>query len=159
MEQTVKRAKELLQTVRHAAMATVNEDGSPHNTPYRFMIDDSLENVYWGSHPESKHSRNIARTGQVFIVLFEANQGGGLYIEGSNAHELSGEELDSALIVHNTYRKMEGKEPIPTAYYQESEQRMYSAKVSKLWVNYSVKDEEGRVSRDLRQEINKEDLQ
>ena len=31
-------AKELLGAVRHAAMATVNEDGSPHNTPVLFSI-------------------------------------------------------------------------------------------------------------------------
>jgi hypothetical protein len=30
----VKQARELLAMVQHAAMATVNEDGSPHNTPY-----------------------------------------------------------------------------------------------------------------------------
>lgn len=158
MQPNIDRAKELLRTVRHATMATVNEDGSPHNTPYRFMIDDSLENVYWSSHPESQHSKNIAQTGQVFIVLFEANKGGGLYIDSNDAHELSGNELNIALQVHNNYRVTEGKTLLGIDYYTSGPQRMYGASVNQLWVNYSEKNDQGLVERDCRKPITREEL-
>jgi predicted pyridoxine 5'-phosphate oxidase superfamily flavin-nucleotide-binding protein len=33
IRQRIERARELLHTVRHVALATVNEDGSLHNAP------------------------------------------------------------------------------------------------------------------------------
>jgi general stress protein 26 len=41
----ITRAKELLASAKHAAMATVNVDGSPHNTPFFFIYDDQLEYI------------------------------------------------------------------------------------------------------------------
>jgi hypothetical protein len=158
MESAVIRAKELLSTVRHAALATVNEDGSPHNTPYRFLIDESLENVYWSSHPDSQHSKNIDRTGQVFIVLFETNKSGGLYIEATNSHKLSGSELVLALEVHNKYRIVEGKDPIDINYYVKGRQRMYGADVKQFWANYSIKNDQGLVEQDYRKVVTREEL-
>ena len=75
----IARAKELLATVRHGVIATVNQDGSPHNSPV-FMAFDADHNAYWASNPDAVHSQNIARTGQVFIVIFDSvGAGGGLY--------------------------------------------------------------------------------
>jgi hypothetical protein len=44
----IEQAKHLLNDVRFAAMATVNEDGTPHNTPYFFMYDETITHLYWG---------------------------------------------------------------------------------------------------------------
>lgn len=71
VERGVKRAKELLATARHATMATVNKDGSPHNTPYYFLYDETLEHLYWASHPESLHSGNVVRSQQIFVVVYD----------------------------------------------------------------------------------------
>lgn len=155
---SITRAKELLKNARNAAMATVNEDGSPHNTPYRFLADDNLEYLYWGSHSDSLHSKNVVRTGEVFVVLYEANQGGGLYIKANQAHELSGSEIEVALSVHNNYREKEGKKPITLEYYVSGPQKMYGAKITNLYVNSSEKNEQGLVARDYRHEIAREDL-
>ena len=65
LENKIKRAKELITTSRHISIATVNEDGSPHNSPVRFLYDPKLEYIYWGSHPDSIHSKNITKTGQL----------------------------------------------------------------------------------------------
>jgi hypothetical protein len=154
----ISRAKELLATVRHAAMATVNEDGSPHNTPYFFMYDDTLQHLYWGSHPESQHSKNIVRTGQVFVVLYDGNALGGLYVAANNARATDGEELDSALAAHNTARKRYGEPPLPREYYNHSQQKMYAADIVGLWVNGAECDKNARVIRDYRQPITAKDL-
>jgi hypothetical protein len=159
LAQQIERAKELLRTVRHAAMATVNADGTPHNSPYFFMRDDRLEHLYWGSHPESIHSQNILRTGRLFVVLYDAQVRGGLYVEAANGHPVEGDELVTALAVHNALRAKEGRSPIPQAYYQgDSPQRMWMADVGRLWVNGTLRDADDLVVRDIRTEITAVDL-
>lgn len=158
LEERILRAKELLETIRHAAMATVNEDGTPHNTPYFFMHDTDLDNLYWGSDETSQHSQNVGRTGEIFVVLYEASERGGLYIKAINAHELSGEDLNIALKVHNGYRARAGKEPLDLPYYEAGPQRMYSAKPVQFWVNDSERNTEGLITREYRQELTKEQL-
>jgi hypothetical protein len=140
-------------------MATVNEDGSPHNTPYFFMRDDSLEHLYWGSHPDSQHSQNVARTGQIFVVLYDALERGGLYIEADDGHVAEGEELETALAVHNALRAKEGREPLPISYYQgDKPQRVYVATTRRFWVNGTERGVDELIIRDVRYEISREDL-
>lgn len=123
------------------------------------MINDDLTHLYWGSHPQSQHSLNVARTGQIFVVLYEAQAGGGLYIQANDAHATEGDELDRALAVHNKLRAAEGKDPLPASYYEgDSPQRMYVATTQKFWVNNSKHGPDGRVLRDIRHEISREDL-
>ena len=160
VQQRVERARELLKTVRHAAMATVNEDGSPHNTPYHFMYSPDLQYLYWASSPESVHSQNVARSGQIFVVLFDSmNQGGGLYIRADNAHIAQDEELETVLEMYNAKRLAAGKEPLQVSDYSgDSPQRMYAATTQQFWVNGSVHKSNGQVLRDSRHEISREDL-
>jgi len=154
------RAKQLLATARHAAMATVNADGSPHNTPFVFMRDPALKYIYWGSHPESLHSKNVLRTGQIFVVLYDAVERGGLYMSAEHGHIRSGQELETALAIHNQLRLREGNEPLPLEYYAavDSPQRMWSAEITHFWVNGSVRDSQGRLISDSKQEIKVTDL-
>ncbi len=159
MQDRINRAKELLKTVRHASMATVNADGSPHNTPFFFMYDDELQHVFWGSHPTSLHSQNVERTGQIFVALYDGNERGGLFMQANNARATEGDELIVAVTAHNAARKRFGKDAEVTAeYYQRGHQRMYMANVQKMWVNSSDKDSEGAIIRDFRYEITAADL-
>lgn len=158
-EERVARAKWLLQNVKHAAMATVNADGTPHNTPYFFMRSSDLSELYWGSSPKSLHSQNIERTRQIFVVLYEANEGGGLYIQCKNARVAVAAELERALAVRNKLRRSFDKDPIPPDYYLgNSGQKMYIADTEKFWVNYSERDGEGRVIEDKRKEVTANEL-
>jgi hypothetical protein len=160
LDQQIERAKELLGTVLHAAMATVNEDGSPHNTPYFFMCNADLTRLYWGSHSASEHSKNVARTGQLFVVLYEADSRGGLFIRADNAHVAEGTELDEALAEHNRRRALQGKDAIPLDYYQGgTQQRMYVADTRQFWVNGTDRGADGLIIRDIRTEISRESLQ
>lgn len=159
IEEQIARAKQLLKEVRHAAMATVNQDGSPHNTPFMFMHDEMLEHIYWGSHPESEHSKNILRTGQIFVVLYDAVERGGLYIKATKAHQLDGAELNRALGVHNKLREARGQDTLPLNYYTgTSPQRMWSASITRLWVNGTRRGEDGHIIKDVRTEISTADL-
>ena len=159
LENKIKRAKELISTSRHISIATVNEDGSPHNSPVRFLYDSTLEHIYWGSHPESMHSKNITRTGKIFAALFDRIERGGLYIKGENAHELSGKELEIALTIHNSFRAKEGSDTLELSYYTgDSPQRMWGAKITNFWVNYADRGPDGHLIKDGRLEITAKDL-
>ena len=159
LQRILDQVKTLISTAQHAAMATVNKDGSPHNTPYLFIKDDALEHLYWSSHPESLHSLNVNRTGQIFVVLYEANEGGGLYIRADHGHIAEGTELDGALIILNEYRAKAGKDPQTVADFSgEATQRLYIADVNQLWVNGSAKDANGNIQKDQRIEISRGDL-
>ena len=159
LKNKIKRAKELLVTSRHISLATVNEDDSPHNSPIRFIYHPKLEYIYWGSHPESIHSKNIIRTGQVFAVLYDRIERGGLYMKCENAHELVDKELEEALKIHNAFRTKEGSEPLELSYYTgSSPQRMWSAKITNFWVNYTETGPDGHLIKDGRIEINAADL-
>jgi hypothetical protein len=156
-QKQLRLARELLKNIRHAAMATVNEDGTPHNTPYKFMRSPGLSKLYWGSHARSLHTKNIERTGRLFVVLFDSlNKGkGGIYITAKNAHRLTGKEFDEGLAVHSSIRTLEGSEPLDPKYYGTTEQNMYGADIEKIEILSVVRREDGRISQETRQEVDR----
>jgi general stress protein 26 len=150
-------AKELLRSMRFVSVATVNEDGSPHNSPLFFIPDPNLEYFYWGSHPESLHSINVLRTGKLFAVIYDER--GGLYIEAENGHILEGEDLEKALEVHNSVRARYNKKPLTLEYYSgNNPQRMWVAKIVRFSINTVERDADGHLARDGRQEISRSEL-
>lgn len=159
LSESIARVKELLQTVRNAAMATVNEDGSPHNTPFHYSIDETREHIYAASSPEAQHSRNLARTGQAFIVIYDPSAPNGLYMQAENAHELSGSELQQGLEVWNAQRAREGRPPLDRSLFSdESPQRMYRFDIVGYATNHSERNAAGIIVRDIRVPIHREDL-
>ncbi len=153
-EVKLNRAKELIHTSRHIALATTNADGSPHNSPVRFFYDEKLENIYWGSNTEALHSQNILRAGQIFAVLFDRIEFGGVYIKCEDGHILEGYELEAGLQITNASRTKEGQQKITPDYYSAgSVQKMWSAKITNLWINMPMRDENGYILRDERVEL------
>jgi hypothetical protein len=153
-EVKLNRAKELIHTSRHISLATTNADGSPHNSPVKFLYDEKLENIYWDSNVEALHSQNILRTGQIFAVLFDRMEVGGVFIKCEGGHILDGKELEAGLEITNSSRTKEGKEKIALDYYTAgSVQKMWSAKITNLWINMPVRDENGFILRDERVEL------
>lgn len=158
-EAKINRAKELIYTSRHISLATTNADGSPHNSPVKFLYDEKLENIYWGSNIEALHSQNILRTGQLFGVLFDRVEFGGVYVKCEGGHILDGKELEVGLEIVNSSRENEGKQKIPLGYYSAgSIQKMWSAKITNLWINNPVRDENGLILRDERVELERSNL-
>lgn len=151
------RAKELIHTSRHISLATTNEDGSPHNSPVKFLYDEKLENIYWGSNIEALHSQNILRTGQIFAVLYDRIEYGGVYMKCENGHILDGKELEVGLEIVNASRLKDGQEKINLDYYSgDSVQKLWSAKIINLWINSTVRDGNGFILRDERVELERD---
>ena len=162
-EQIVKRterAQVLVNSVGNAAMATVNVDDSPHNTPLFIAFSPDFETVYWISTPESLHSQNVSRNKQAYFALYAADAGGGLYFPAHNIRVTDGEELATGLTAYNLARARQGhKQPLLlTALNPPSPQRLYAATVTHYSVNVAEKDEQGRIVRDYRYEISRQQL-
>jgi hypothetical protein len=152
-------AKHLLANVHNAAVATVNSDGSPHNTPLFIMHDASLSYLYWSSSPASLHSLNAERSQQVFVVLYDTSAGGGLYIKADKIQQLAGKDLDEALVIQNGLRQRFGRKPLSAdCYTNNSPQRMYRAQTINWYVNAAERDNNGKIRRDYRHEIRPSDL-
>lgn len=153
LKERIDRAKELLKAVQHVSIATVNADGSPHNSPVFMAFDDYLC-AYWASDPLAQHSQNITRTHQVFLVLFEANKGGGLFIQAS-AWQLDETELEAGLAILNARRK----QAVPIDHFgAASPQRLFKAEPQKFWINQAERDQAGFIIRDKRVEITLTDI-
>lgn len=157
---STKKLKEILSDIKYASMASVNEDGSPHNSPLLLMYEENLKYIFWGSHPDSQHSKNILRTGQAFFSIFNSQNGGtGLYIQISDGKIVEGDDLVEALKIHNRFRQLMGKNAIDMAYYQgESPQKMWRGKVEKIWINAYQRGENGKLVKDYKIEIPLEEV-
>jgi hypothetical protein len=122
-------AKSILGKIQYINLATVNEDGSPWNTPVSAAHDDQL-NFFWGSSPDNVHSDNIRRDGRVFVTIYDSTvpegTGEGLYLIG-RAEELGPEE--------------------GTAVYK------YKFTPEHAWINDEAKNEDGSYKHDIRVEL------
>lgn len=154
----IDRARQLLAEIHHIPISTVNEDGSPHQSPVLMAFDSRL-NGYWPSHPDSQHSRNIARDSRVFFVVFDSKEGhGGLFVE-ARARVLEGRE--QAELGYQALRGLKDRlygVMGPLELYIEGAQRIYRAEPVRFWVNKSERDSDGAIIRDRRHEITLADL-
>lgn len=152
----VELSRKLLKSVRHAAYSTVNEDGTPHNSPLMLIYNEDLTKLYVGSYSDSLHCKNLVCTGNAFAVLFDSfTKGqGGVYITGVKAHECEGDELVEALRVHNTFRAKHGSQPIDISYHKQAKpsQRMYSIDIAKIEIYSVIRDSNGLVISEARVE-------
>src|ERR1700733_2126090 len=82
-DEQVRSALQLLDSSLYAVIATVNEDGSPWNSPVFFCQDGQLV-LYWASALASRHSQNILRNNKVHVVIFNSHlswgHGKGIYL-------------------------------------------------------------------------------
>ncbi len=149
------QVKEILQQVKFVSMATVNEDGSPHNSPLLFLYDQRFEYIYWGSTIEALHSKNIVRTGEAFFAVFNSlSPSVGLYVKATECQIAEGTDLDLALTVHNHFRANVGKDALDVAYYcGTSPQRMWRGKVAQMWINAYERGADGRLIKDYKIEV------
>jgi hypothetical protein len=151
----IRSIKQTLSNVKYVSMATVNEDGSPHDSPVVFLYDKNFNYIYWGSHPESQHSKNILRTKRIFFVAYDSVEGSmGVYVKAEEGEITRGKNLTVALNVHNHFRNKWGKDSLSLGYYGENKpQKMWRAKVAKVWVNAYERGEDNRLVRDFKIEI------
>lgn len=96
----------ILSRIRYATLSTVDENGRAWAAPvwYAFEKTDDII-LYWWSSIDSQHSRNIARSSDVYITIFDSTapegDGLGLYIRAV-AEQIPDDRLDAAIECYNT---------------------------------------------------------
>lgn len=160
LQQQIAAAAGLLNDTMFAALATVNADGTPHNTPLFFMHDEDLSRIYWGSRTDTLHSANVERTGRVYMVVYDSVKymRGGLYITGTEARRLMGTELDEGMRVQNATRAKFNKDPLSRDYYETSSQALYRATVDKIEIHVVNRGEDGRISSEVHHAVSSHEL-
>jgi hypothetical protein len=159
MQDRINRARQLVAEIHHIPIATVNGDGTPHNSPVFMAFDDSLKG-YWASHPANLHSQNIARDAGVFLVIFDSREGhGGLYIKAkATVLEDRAEAARGYQLLKQLKEQLYGSMGNLDDYLAKGTQRIYCASPVSCWVNKSDRDKNGVIIKDNRYEISVKDL-
>ncbi len=126
-------ATKILQNIKYMTLATICADGSPWNTP--LAPTPSKDLIFrWGSNEDSIHSQNVRNEKRVFVVIYDSTApegaGEGVYMKGF------AEELDE----------------------YEGTLKMYRFTPQKIWINGEEKNDDGSFKKDIRIELNIEDL-
>lgn len=145
-----KRAKEILQKIIYATLATVTKEGKPWNSPVRHCFDSDM-NIYWFSDKQNQHSQNVRENGRVFIVIYDSTvpegDGEGVYFEATVEELTEPEQIRKARRI----KKGEGKDS-PDDFMGDAIRRVYKATPTSAWMNDAeVKD--GVFIRDYKVEI------
>ena len=145
-----KRAKEILQIIKYATLATVTAEGKPWNSPVASMLDNDL-NIYWFSDKEGQHSKNVRTNGEVFIVVYDSTvpwgQGEGVYIQ-AKAYELNDPE---EVRIARRIKKGPDADSLEE-FIGNAARRAYKAVPQRIWMNDDV-TEEGKFIKDIRVEV------
>ena len=152
--------KELLAKVRHVALATVNEDGTPHNSPLFFAFDKEMSQLYFVSRAESLHTKNFVRTGKAFAVIYDSNEfHGGIYLTIENGRRLLGEELHKAHKIYSARCNEFGIDVLPDDFHlQEGGYNLYVGDIVKIEVYGAVEDAEGKLVKETRRQVSAKEL-
>lgn len=95
--------REVVDGVAYMTLGTADRDGKPWASPVWFAHEGYREFV-WVSHPQARHSRNIAERPEIGIVIFDSTvkpgTGVGVYLEAA-AREVQAAELEGTLATFN----------------------------------------------------------
>lgn len=150
----------LLDSTRHVALATVNDDGSPHNTPLFFALSNDLKQLYFVSRAESLHTNNFIRTGKAFAVIYDSNEfNGGIYLTLDNGYELLGQELLEAYEIYMVRCRQFGIDVLPENFHlQDGGYNLYAGDITKIEVYEAVEDSERKLVEEYRKQVSAEEL-
>lgn len=150
---SIQTAKSILKEIAYATIATASSDGEPWNTPV-FCAFDGF-NVYWSSHPDSVHSKNIAANGKVFISIYNSKakegEGLGVYIKAKASALDDMSDIKHGLDLLGERR---GKPFLHIEkFLSDGPQRVYKATPIQIWTNDADQDKDGDFIKDFRVEI------
>jgi nitroimidazol reductase NimA-like FMN-containing flavoprotein (pyridoxamine 5'-phosphate oxidase superfamily) len=131
----VAMARRIIDSNRYMTIASVDEDGGPWATPVYFN-PDGYGRLYWISSPETRHSRNIANTPDVSIVVFdstvEIGRAQAVYMRARAEQVALPTEEECAIAFHPRF---EGVKYVgPDELRHPATLRLYLAIVDEHWV-------------------------
>ena len=154
MNDLANQAKEILNTIKYATLATVTPEGKPWNSPVVFDLDDKY-NLYWYSDKENQHSKNVREKPHVLIVVYDSTAplgagnevGKGVYIE-ADAEELT--DRNEINMIRNIHKGKVVNDA--DNFLGNAIRRVYKATPKRVWMN-DVETKDGKYIRDIRVEI------
>lgn len=150
-----KRAKEILEKIIYATLATVTDEGKPWNSPVRHVYDDDL-NIYWFSDKENQHSKNVRSNGEVFIVIYDSTvpegDGEGVYLQCTVTELTDPDEIRKARRIKKERDMDDADEFLGNAI-----RRVYKAEPRCVWMNDAEIDD-GKFIRDYKVEVPLDEL-
>ena len=94
-------AQRLLDENRYLTLGTTSSDGRPRTSPVYFAAD-GVQDFYWISGVDARHSRNLTERPPVSLVVLDSAaapyEGRAVYATG-HARELTGDEMAAGLAV------------------------------------------------------------
>lgn len=98
----------IFNTIRYATISTVDESGKAWAAPVWYVSDDQ-QTIYWWSPTATQHSKNIERSNDVYVTIFDSTapegEGLGLYIR-AQATLVPDEKLDEVISLYNESTKI-----------------------------------------------------
>jgi nitroimidazol reductase NimA-like FMN-containing flavoprotein (pyridoxamine 5'-phosphate oxidase superfamily) len=130
------KAKQILTSIKYVAIATVDANNQPWNTPVAAFHFDDDYTLYWASWQDNQHSKNIRNNKQVFISVFDSTPPdeptSGVYIQ-AEAQELTNEAhvMKAAEVFgDDRYNPSDGSQ-----YLGDQPRRIYQAIPVHIWLN------------------------
>jgi nitroimidazol reductase NimA-like FMN-containing flavoprotein (pyridoxamine 5'-phosphate oxidase superfamily) len=131
-------ARAILSACSYAVLATADEDGVPWASPVWFAMEDQTE-LYWVSHPDARHSQNIAARPQIAMVVFDSTvrpgSGQGVYMTASAAQVADPDAIKRGIAVFSRESVRDGiGEWGVHRVTGEQRLRLYRASVHQYWI-------------------------
>ncbi len=139
-----KRVVDVIDDNRYMVLGTVSPDGMPHVSPVYFTHEGN-EQFYWVSSPRAEHSRNLAWSPNVDIVIFDSSRPpgptvGAVYLTGT-AGEVADSELDDRCV--RAFRDAEaggGRKFTPAELSGTGSLRLYVATPQRIGIHIRGSD-------------------
>ncbi len=128
----------------YMTLATADADGAPWASPVWFA-HDQYATFLWMSHPDTRHSRNVAARREIAIVIFDSTvsprQRNAVYVEAT-ATLVPDAELADAVAVYAARSVARGLETLAREEVSgDAPWRLYRARASAVYV---LEDEHDR---------------
>lgn len=141
-------AREIVDDNLYMTIGTAGQDGEPWASPVYYAPEGYAE-LFWVSHPEARHSRNIAVHPRVGIVIFDSRApigtGQAVYLSADAELVSDPEEVERGIGVFSRRSERHGGRPwTPEDVAPETGIRLYRARVTEHFVLGS-RDERVRV--------------
>jgi hypothetical protein len=131
-------ARDVIRANRYMTLATADPWGVPWASPVWFAATDDLARFLWVSHPDARHSRNVAARPDVGLVLFDsglAPGAGQAFYASAVAEELTGPELERGIAVFAARSQEQGLPAWAAADVRApARHRLYRATVRECFV-------------------------
>jgi nitroimidazol reductase NimA-like FMN-containing flavoprotein (pyridoxamine 5'-phosphate oxidase superfamily) len=130
------KARDILDAIKYATIATVSDDGQPWNSPVYYVYDENYT-FYWASSTKSQHSQNIYANSKVFIAVYDSTipwgAGKGVFLQAEAVEVTNASEIAKACELRKA-RVPDANQP-PDDFMGDKPRRIYKAFLQKIWMN------------------------